>query len=141
MSLGDFGSAVKSLQEKLLKLGYSCGSRGADGDFGNNTLNAVQKFQTASGLGIDGIVGYQTLTAIDNAIKELDTTNDAGSLVGCEIKVTASLLNVRSGAGTNYMIVKQISKDTVCKVIQEKNNWCKLESPSGWVSKDYIKKV
>lgn len=141
LNIGDNGSYVKTMQEKLIRLGYSCGSHGADGDFGNDTYKAVRKFQEAYGLGVDGIAGHQTLTAIDKAIKELDTKNDSGSLVGCQVKVTASLLNVRAGTGTNYRIVRQIKKDTVCKVLEEQNDWCKLENPSGWVSKDYIKKI
>lgn len=41
---GDEGAEVKQLQENLIKLGYSCGSWGADGDFGNATEQAVIKF-------------------------------------------------------------------------------------------------
>lgn len=138
LNRGDKGTSVKTLQEKLIKLGYSCGAYGADGDFGNGTYSAVCKFQREHNLGVDGIVGYQTMTAIDKAIQELE---GSCNLVGCKVKVTASLLNVRSGSGTNYRIVKQIKKDTICKVLEEENNWCKLENPSGWVSKDYIKKI
>lgn len=57
---GSKGSVVKSLQILLIGRGYSCGSCGADGDFGNGTMNAVKKFQKNNGLTGDGIAGPAT---------------------------------------------------------------------------------
>ncbi len=57
---GSVGSSVKELQERLIELGYSCGSCGADGEFGNDTYEAVRRFQEANGLEVDGIVGPMT---------------------------------------------------------------------------------
>lgn len=68
---GDKGSAVKKLQENLLKLGYSFGSYGADGSFGATTEKVVKQFQKDNNLTQDGIVGSITQAAIDNALKEL----------------------------------------------------------------------
>lgn len=142
LNYGDSGEAVKNLQAKLIRLGYSCGKYGADGDFGAGTEAAVRKFQSkTSGLAVDGIAGYQTLNAIDKAIVELDKKESSASYVGHNVQVTANVLNVRSGAGTNNPIVSQVRKGTVCKVISEYNSWCKLATPSGWVSKEYIKKI
>lgn len=67
---GNKGSQVKELQEKLIKLGYSCGKDGADGDFGLNTLNAVLKFQRDYSLEVDGVAGPLTISAINKALKE-----------------------------------------------------------------------
>ena len=67
---GDVGDAVKALQENLIKLGYSCGNAGADGDFGNDTEKAVIKFQKANNLDPDGLVGEQTQNAIKAALKD-----------------------------------------------------------------------
>lgn len=36
--MGDKGDAVKTMQTMLIKLGYSCGKYGADGDFGSGSL-------------------------------------------------------------------------------------------------------
>ena len=47
-------------REKEYCSGYSCGSYGADGDFGNGTYNAVVKFQKNHYLSADGIVGKNT---------------------------------------------------------------------------------
>lgn len=57
LSIGMTGAAVETMQKMLIKLGYSCGSSGADGDFGNNTLAALKKFQTENGLTVDGVYG------------------------------------------------------------------------------------
>ena len=54
---GSKGEAVKQLQNRLIALGYSCGSYGADGDFGTATEKAVKQFQQDHGLEVDGIVG------------------------------------------------------------------------------------
>lgn len=68
---GDKGTAVKELQNLLMKHGYSLPSYGADGDFGNETLAAVRSFQVTNGLDVDGVVGAKTWAALKNAnVKE-----------------------------------------------------------------------
>lgn len=44
----------------MISLGYSCGSTGVDGFFGDGTLIAVKKFQQAKGLNTDGAYGHDT---------------------------------------------------------------------------------
>lgn len=74
LSLGDTGSEVKSLQQKLNKLGYK-GVDGKslteDGQFGNNTEYAVRAAQGAFKLSVDGKAGQLTLNAINDAISAL----------------------------------------------------------------------
>lgn len=60
LSKGAKGEQVKNLQILLIGKGYSCGSAGADGDFGTNTDKALKKFQTDNGLVADGICGKNT---------------------------------------------------------------------------------
>ena len=60
LSKGSKGETVKALQTLLIGYGYSCGSWGADGDFGNGTDKAVKAYQKAKGLEVDGIVGTNT---------------------------------------------------------------------------------
>ena len=55
---GSKGDLVKLVQLMLNEKGYSCGS--ADGIFGTKTKNAVEKYQKAKGLSVDGIVGNNT---------------------------------------------------------------------------------
>lgn len=61
---GNAGKTVKALQILLIGYGYSCGSYGADGDFGNATKNAVLAYQKAKGLEVDGIVGHRTWASL-----------------------------------------------------------------------------
>jgi peptidoglycan hydrolase-like protein with peptidoglycan-binding domain len=56
---GDSGSAVKEVQELLVKKGFDPGP--ADGVFGSKTKAAVIKFQQANKLVADGIVGAKTI--------------------------------------------------------------------------------
>ena len=65
LSMGSSGTDVKNMQKKLIALGYSCGSSGADGIFGQGTYNAVCKFQKANGLSVDGIIGPATRAKIN----------------------------------------------------------------------------
>ena len=64
LSKGSKGSQVKNLQILLIGKGYSCGSSGADGDFGANTDKAVKEFQKSNGLDPDGICGKNTWTKL-----------------------------------------------------------------------------
>lgn len=57
---GSKGENVKTLQEILIELNYSCGKAGVDGNFGANTDSAVRKFQKENLLQVDGHVGPQT---------------------------------------------------------------------------------
>lgn len=62
----DQGPQVKVLQRALTQLGFSPGK--ADGDYGPATKIAVEKFQIAHNLAEDGVVGPQTLAAIQRAL-------------------------------------------------------------------------
>lgn len=61
---GANGDAVKVLQKLLVASGYDCGKAGIDGDFGNGTLEAVEKFQRDNKLSPDGVVGVKTWEAL-----------------------------------------------------------------------------
>ena len=65
---GSAGPEVKSLQKKLLQIGYYLGSYGADGDYGDATVTAVRKFQKDNSLAVDGEAGPNTLAAIDKVL-------------------------------------------------------------------------
>lgn len=62
------------------------------------------------------------------------------------VKVTASVLNIRKGPGTNYAIVGSIKKNECYTMVEEADGagaskWGKLKSGAGWISLDYTKKV
>lgn len=65
---GSTGAEVKSLQKKLLQIGYYLGSYGADGDYGDATVTAVRKFQKDNSLVVDGEAGPNTLAAVDRVL-------------------------------------------------------------------------
>lgn len=71
---GDSGSEVKTLQENLIRLGYSCGSTGADGDFGDKTDAAVRAFQKDNGLVVDGLAGEKTQAKIEDLLNKKELT-------------------------------------------------------------------
>ena len=65
---GDSGTYVTKMQTMLIQRGYSCGSYGADGKFGNATLAALVAFQRDAGLEPDGICGKATWDALEGSV-------------------------------------------------------------------------
>lgn len=61
---GHGSGRVRVLQRHLAKAGFAPGP--IDGRYGPRTERAVSRFQTAHGLGVDGIAGPQTLARLGN---------------------------------------------------------------------------
>lgn len=59
------------------------------------------------------------------------------------VKVTCSVLNIRSNPGTNATckIVGTVKKGQVFTIVEEKDGWGKLKSGAGWISLAYTKKA
>lgn len=57
------------------------------------------------------------------------------------VKVTASALNIRYGAGTNYPIVGCIKDHGIYTITDEKDGWGKLLSGAGWICLEYTERV
>lgn len=151
LSKGDKGNDVKTMQTMLIAVGYSCGSYGADGDFGSDSDKALRKFQGDYGLTVDGKYGSKSKAKLESVYNQKKSSKPLGTY-----KVTAkSGLYVREGAGTNYDIVpkNKLTKNaqehaksngalrygTRVTVKEWKNGFAHI--PSGWVSGDYLKKV
>jgi RHS repeat-associated protein len=64
LQLGDSGGEVQLLQQRLIERGYDLGGSGADGQFGPATQAAVEQFQQGQGIGVNGIAGRKTETAL-----------------------------------------------------------------------------
>lgn len=64
LTQGASGEPVKELQRLLDRLRYAPGN--ADGIFGSQTTEAVKRFQRATSLTVDGIVGPKTWEALYN---------------------------------------------------------------------------
>lgn len=61
LRVGSSGESVRALQQRLLQAGFDPG--GVDGNFGGNTRSAVERFQQAKGLDVDGVAGNKTMRA------------------------------------------------------------------------------
>ena len=79
LQMGDSGEAVKAMQTMLIAIGYSCGSYGADGEFGKATYDALVKFQKAAKLDVDGLYGAQSKEALEVAYFKHNADPDAGT--------------------------------------------------------------
>ena len=73
---GDEGADVKQLQENLISLGFSCGSYGADGEFGDCTEMAVEAFQRAYGLPETGVYDAATRAKMEEVLDKRDEPAD-----------------------------------------------------------------
>jgi len=67
LSKGMAGVDVKRLQLKLIEAGYPLPNHGPDGGFGDETDEAVRRFQADHKLNVDGWVGVNTRTALKMA--------------------------------------------------------------------------
>ena len=79
-------------------------------------------------------------------VKYLTKVNTEPAFKSYTVKVTASVLYIRKGAGTNYAIVGSIKKNECYTIVDEAKGegatkWGKLKSGAGWISLDWVKKV
>lgn len=92
-----------------------------------------------------GSVGYvhgDYITITNEQVSSGNNVSDASNKVGKIATVTASALNVRSGAGTNYSVISKAYKGNNVKILEvASNGWNKVQLTSGvtgWVSGDYL---
>ena len=101
LKLGDTGSEVKALQESLIKLGYSCGSYGADGEFGSGTKSAVKKYQKEHNLTVNGVADKNTLESIKNQLSGSTNTSNTPQ------KLTFTIEEIKKGSVGNHVLLVQ----------------------------------
>ena len=71
LSFGASGEKVRDLQQRLIEAGYALPKDElAESFFGEETQLVVRRFQVSRRLKEDGIVGYQTLSAIASLFLE-----------------------------------------------------------------------
>ena len=58
-----------------------------------------------------------------------------------KVKVTANVLNIRSGPGTSYKITGSIIDKGVYTIVCVDGKWGKLKSGAGWIALRYTKEV
>lgn len=148
---GDSGEDVREMQELLIANGFSCGSSGADGEFGADTEKAVIAFQTKYGLTADGQYGEKSKAKLESLSKKEEETSSDVSIansfpfVG---EVTADVLNVRKHPTTsaaNLVSYPYLKKGNLVLVEKYSSNkeWYFIliaNKYHGYVSTKYIKR-
>ncbi|MET1414580.1 peptidoglycan-binding domain-containing protein [Roseibium sp. HPY-6] len=107
MKHGDFGLYVRHVQQALIDLSHplpkSTAKHGSpDGDFGNETKNAVIEFQrkqraTDPGFSVDGVVGEQTMGVFDRLLRTpvtLARIPRSGDITDENSNLAQSIINV-----------------------------------------------
>lgn len=57
------------------------------------------------------------------------------------VKVTADVLNIRKGPGTNYGTNGAITNKGTYTIVETQGDWGRLKSGAGWICLDYTKRV
>jgi LysM repeat protein len=78
---------------------------------------------------------------VGQKIKIPTSSTAAASAVPYKVKVTASALNIRKGAGSSYAVVGTIKDKGVYTITQVSNGFGKLKSGAGWIELKYTQKV
>lgn len=134
------GPDVKELQEALIGLGYSCGSYGADGEFGDCTEMAVRAFQRDHGCEVDGEYGPETHKALTAALDAQAKPADADKARYVQIAKNKQCY-VRKGPGTEYkdIGVAHSEEKLIYGGQTSENGWLLVEfkSQKAWVSGKY----
>ena len=58
-----------------------------------------------------------------------------------KVKITASVLNVRSGGSVAHPITTTVNRGQIYTIVSEKNGWGKLKSGAGWINLKYTEKI
>ena len=127
VGVGDKGTDVKTLQTRLIELGYTPGT--VDGIFGANTQKATIAFQKDNDLDADGICGPMTWAALDSAKYYNGVTT---AVIG---------LSVRVGPGIEHHRKKVLPYNSKVTIVAENGSWGRLINSAGWVHLDYVKKI
>lgn len=92
LRLGDSGTAVRRLQERLISLGYLAGS--PTGSFDSATESAVIAFQNRHTSYSDGVAGPKTLQALYSSSAK--STSTASGIIGVSLKAGSEGAAVRA---------------------------------------------
>ena len=125
---GDSGSAVKTLQTKLIELGYLTGR--ADGVFGADTYQAVVSFQQANRLTADGVVGEKTQT-------RLTSGSAVGASSGDKANATATAAPTAKPVTVTKPTASQViyaNWYTTVKAKAKKYPYCTVYEPGSGIS-------
>jgi len=90
--------------------------------------------------------GYSVFDENGKVVYSGKSTTTTTTFTPYLVRVTADVLNIRKGAGTNYGTNGAIRDKGVYTIVAEASGqgatkWGKLKSGAGWISLDYTKKV
>lgn len=105
-----------------------------------DTVEEQRKFGVAYA---KAILEYFNITYKEDAAEEKSEKEEIKQPSGVPylVRVTASALNVRIGAGLQYKIKTEIKKNEVYTIVEERNGWGKLKSGAGWIRLKYTERV
>ena len=140
---GDEGEDVKQLQTNLIRLGFSCGKWGSDGDFGDSTELAVEEFQKKYNVGKDGVFNKE---CYEKMMKVLSEDVDAPVENPKKVQIVGGQCYVRTKPNITDGIKMGVAKEhTVWDYAGETSTegWLKIDfnGKKGWVSGKYGKLV
>ena len=132
------GKDVRELQTMLIQAGYSCGSYGADGEYGDATELAVISFQKDHQCQPDGEVGPETLAALEAAL-------GGDTQTGTSVRIVGGQCYVRTGPTTDFAKLGVAKENTVWPYAgqQSVDGWLMIEHSTGkgWVSGKYAELI
>lgn len=96
-------------------------------------IGAYRELKYAKAL-VDEKPGYKVYDSSGKCVYPVEATTYL-------VEITASVLNVRKGPGTNYKIATTVKKGGVYTIVSESNGWGKLKSGAGWIKLSYTKRV
>ena len=130
--VGDYVSTVKYVTASSLNVRSGAGTNYSvlGSLIKGSKVEVISESNGWSKIKYNGSVGYVSS-------KYLTTSSTANTTTKY---VTASSLNVRSGAGTNYSVLGSLSKGSKVEVISESNGWSKINynGSVGYVSSQYL---
>lgn len=133
------GNDVKELQTSLIRLGFSCGKYGADGDFGDATEMAVRAFQDKFDLDVDGEYGPKSHAVMEKELAKLNTSTTTEK--SKKVLIDGGNCYVRAEPNTAGKILGVAMDDNTYDFAGEisENGWHKIkyEDTTGWVSGKY----
>lgn len=145
LEIGDSGTDVKALQQKLNKLGIKddAGRKlEEDGEFGSATQQAVMRFQKKYGLEVDGKAGKNTINKLDALIASQDASKPSGfkSFVGACTTDNTGVYAAKTG-NDKLGTYPKLNRGNLVDVINQSGNRYQIRIANkytGWIDKSRI---